>query len=155
MVWRERALCRNRNTLLYTDYQDDVGRRTTQEYAQGLCEGCPVKRECAEDALLHGDTAVVRAAIALTDSQSSNQTALEYVVKHGDSPPLDMINQTRASNSKKRWQDTRCEHCDQRLRPQGSVKTMWPGTALAANKSICLSCKRMAKVKRGSKLAWR
>lgn len=62
--WRDKAQCAGDNPRRYT--LDEKGEFFVvsverQMRAWELCQGCPVKAECAEDALIGKDVGVVRA----------------------------------------------------------------------------------------------
>lgn len=60
--WRDRALCTGRDTELY--HWDNLGSNPKQR-AQELCAGCPVTKQCANDAHQHHTTDYVRAGVPL------------------------------------------------------------------------------------------
>lgn len=70
--WWETAMCRDRNPLVY----ELAGFEETTEVekariARRLCRGCPVIRECAEDALASPtDAGVVRGGVWLTPTKT-------------------------------------------------------------------------------------
>lgn len=70
--WRDKAQCRDASPHLYdlahVPMSAPVGERDRE--AEALCDGCPVKRDCAADAYAHEDFAVVRGGVWLRHPQT-------------------------------------------------------------------------------------
>lgn len=60
--WRDRAMCAGRDVNDF-DLEDREYRDNRAGIARMLCMGCPVKPECAQDALEFLDRGIVRAGI--------------------------------------------------------------------------------------------
>jgi hypothetical protein len=136
--WNERTLCRTRDPR---EYSLEGRGRPIQTKAKLACLGCPVKRECAQDALESGDWGVIRGGVAIYGRSKTVQKLLEYVAEHGDLPTqraqLDVA------------EATRCVECDQRLRPWGSLESAHPGTekrgGAKEGSDYCHSCWELEK----------
>ncbi len=146
--WRERALCRRRDERLY--WLESIPNAAKQAHAKAVCYGCPVKRECAQDAYDMNDVGVVRAGIALPGSPVAGiRTMLLYVAEHGDLPDEgndENLEKDRATQEM--WHDRRCKDCHVALRPKGAAAEFWPGTSASSAKDQCQSCWRRIKKER-------
>lgn len=63
MSWRDHAACAGSTRDITLA---DVRVRHRQRVAADYCSGCPVKVQCAVDALEHGDVGVVRGGVFLS-----------------------------------------------------------------------------------------
>lgn len=72
MSWRDRAACAGR-----TEPPIDLPRMSLNDrrrIARWYCLECPVKRECADDALDRGDVGVIRAGVWCSPHSGGVQT---------------------------------------------------------------------------------
>lgn len=150
--WRERSLCRTRDHRAY--WTDGPGVPTSghacKSYAAGMCHGCPVILECAEEALRFGDRGVIRASVFLPDcsDQKELDARLRAVIANGgpltavkaderkfeDLTPEEQHHQYLMKKEAEkrawyRWRDRKCEVCSIGLRPHNSSASnpMWVG----------------------------
>lgn len=65
MTWFKAAMCSGMDPEKFTVRTVPVPNGPIWKAAQEVCAGCPVVAECADDALLHRDTGVIRAGIPL------------------------------------------------------------------------------------------
>lgn len=65
MTWFNHAMCAGMDSEKFTVRTNPVPNGPVVKQARALCAGCPVIAECADDALLHRDTGVIRAGIPL------------------------------------------------------------------------------------------
>lgn len=72
--WRERAACQGVDVDIFFP-ETERGGSPMKEGAQAfqICARCPVKRECAKDALNTGEQYGIRAGIILTPTQSAGR----------------------------------------------------------------------------------
>ena len=73
--WWEKAQCADQplNNYVLT------GQRDKQATARQLCAGCPVKPQCAWDALEHQDSGVVRAGVWIPEDTAAMRYEREAV----------------------------------------------------------------------------
>lgn len=136
--WREKAKCLGQDWREYVVENMPKGRNavaTRSILAQAKCSGCPVRRECAADALDNNDAGVIRAGIPITGSVGS--------VDHREaSEKLAVIAGRRKPKPTQRravWPRP-CETCKRPMRPQKSTPAEFPGTVVARTKSECRTC---------------
>ncbi len=68
-AWQDRARCRTEHPDLYvTDNLPDSNARAL--FAAKLCHGCPVKRDCAYDAICYDTSGVVRGGYAFPNDRT-------------------------------------------------------------------------------------
>lgn len=82
-TWREHAKYAGKNPLAYESQPLKGGKasnffenlRKLDRDAEKLCEGCPVRRDCARDALENDDRGMVRGGVWVPAVQSNRRTA--------------------------------------------------------------------------------
>ncbi|MFE7797009.1 WhiB family transcriptional regulator [Nocardia sp. NPDC057440] len=80
----ELAQCREIGLEAFCGYEVTRGNRELGRYARGLCGGCPVITECANEALDLEDVGTIRAGVAIGDQQTWRaRAALEFCAAHG------------------------------------------------------------------------
>lgn len=163
--WRDRALCRNRDPELYdcdspaarrhcqlllppprkesTASIEGVPNNQRQRYAETMCFGCPVKRECAMNARETGDTGIIRGGLWLGQDGSNAQRSLLAVT--GGRPSN---RKSSGTGGVVNWSIARCKSCGWRLRPSRGLMKDWPNTRQGADSTQCQSCQRAGRRKR-------
>ena len=144
--WREKAKCLGQDWREYVVENMPKGRNATMTrsiLAQAKCSGCPVKAECAGDALDNNDAGVIRAGIPITGSVGSvdHREAAEKLAY--------LAGRTSKKPTKRRavWPRP-CDACKRPMRPQKSTITEFPDTVAVRGKGLCRSC--AAKMERES-----
>ena len=64
-MWFNAAMCSGMDPEKFTVRSTPVPNGPIWKAAQKACDGCPVVAECADDALRHRDSGVVRAGVPL------------------------------------------------------------------------------------------
>lgn len=145
--WKLKALCRGQPTYLWDLDALSVGNKPARQAdAEKICSGCPVKRECAEDALRHNDVGVIRAGVCLFSSARLNaRHRLQKVAGIEVSEPKSMRKGAKPSPQVvDDWRDTQCDKCFANMRPQRFNAATWPiaGARAAYRKDRCTQCLR-------------
>ena len=145
--WKLKALCRGQPAYLWDLDALSVGnKRTTQVDAEKICSGCPVKRECAEDALRHNDVGVIRAGVCLFSSARSNARHRLQKVAGIEVPEPKSMRRGAAPSPQvvDDWRNTQCDKCFANMRPQRFNAATWPiaGARAAYRKDRCIQCLR-------------
>lgn len=83
MMWQERAKCWGDDPERFTldDGPHEVPPRYRAGVARDLCDGCPVIRECAADALRYRVTSTVRAGVWCGSANHSMKTSAKAAMK--------------------------------------------------------------------------
>ena len=137
--WREKAKCLGQDWREYVVENLPKGRNapaTRAILAQAKCSGCPVKAECAGDALDNIDMGVIRGGVAIPASNGNE----EY--RNAKRKLYEASGRRYESNVKRRgvW-PRQCERCKRQMRPQKSSIEEFPGTVVIGSKNICAHCK--------------
>lgn len=137
--WRAKAKCAGQSIDEFDPDKMPSGRyahQTRAVLAQARCSGCPVKKQCAADAIDSGDRGLVRAGVVIpTQSgneafRSANRALHRIAEREMPGPP------------KGTGYPKPCTHCDRMMRPHGYDEIDYPGTILVSSSgvTICGSC---------------
>lgn len=137
--WRARAKCRGQDIRLYEIGSMPRGRNASTSraiIAQARCSGCPVKRECAEDALAHNDVGVIRAGVLLP---GSNRNTEHHIALRALAKAAGQAVEEVSPKRKVTW-PRHCGKCDRMMRPRRTTEDEYPGTVTAMNVTTCGPC---------------
>lgn len=99
-AWVSQAVCAGEHIDTYDVDNMPRDPRTRAKYAQLVCHGCPVKRECAIDALQHDTRGVVRGGFAFPESADAVSMFRERVaVVLGVPLPTLLVDRSKAART--------------------------------------------------------
>ncbi len=138
-TWNQDALCRTRPFEHYDLDHLSPNPQTRSKQAKAACEGCPVIRDCALDALRYDTRGVVRGGYAWPESASYVVEFRNKVAKSLGVPPV------KLAESRDKPRECKNGHpfnaANTKVRDDGS--------------RLCMECRRQAHRRSNAKLAER
>ncbi|AEV52025.1 hypothetical protein [Rhodococcus phage REQ1] len=135
--WREKAKCLGQDWKEYVVEEMPKGRNAPETraiLAQAKCSGCPVKRECAGDALDNHDMGVIRAGVAIPGTNGSEE--YRQAVRKLETAAGRVHRKTKRKTV---W-PRQCESCARSMRPRRTTLDEFPGTITHGAGKLCGTC---------------
>lgn len=135
--WREKAKCLGQDWKQYVVENMPVGRNAPQTraiLAQAKCSGCPVRAECAGDALDNHDIGVVRAGVPIPASNGSE----EY--RQARRRLETTAGRAHEKTKRKGVWPRPCEKCGASMRPPKTSIEEFPNTVGGRTNTTCGNC---------------
>jgi hypothetical protein len=131
--WWDRAKCKGEPIELYLPESLPQNEPDRTIAAELRCAGCPVMKECGEDAIEKGDRGVIRAGVILGNTRNQLYGSHLKLRSKLGLPP--------ATERGGEWPRP-CDSCSKPMRPSSRIakEVDFPGTVPARTATTCTTC---------------